>query len=226
MIFGVIQKKIEQAMSSRGFRTFIDNFIDSLYVLGAVAFSIFNGIINILGSPFFQAFVNAIIVGVSLIVQVLGWVITQALNITNVFAQNWSIIAPIVLGVAAAMLVYNNALLLSIANKVKDIALSAKTLAMNFAHIIAESYRAAALVASTIAQDGLNAAMAACPITWILYGIIAIVVAFFVAIAVINKFAGTSYSAIGIVAGALSGLTAFIINSVFFWINVFISFAE
>nr|WP_237775062.1 hypothetical protein [Clostridioides difficile] len=108
----------------------------------------------------------------------LGWVITQALNITNVFAQNWSIIAPIVLGVAAAMLVYNNALLLSIANKVKDIALSAKTLAMNFAHIIAESYRAAALVASTIAQDGLNAAMAACPITWILYGIIAIVVAF------------------------------------------------
>ncbi len=48
----------------------------------------------------------------------------------------------------------------------------------------------------------------------------------FVAIAVINKFAGTSYSAIGIVAGALSGLTAFIINSVFFWINVFISFAE
>ncbi|WP_219712276.1 hypothetical protein, partial [Clostridioides difficile] len=68
--------KIEQAMSSRGFRTFIDNFIDSLYVLGAVAFSIFNGIINILGSPFFQAFVNAIIVGVSLIVQVLGWVIT------------------------------------------------------------------------------------------------------------------------------------------------------
>ncbi|MDV9855484.1 tape measure protein [Clostridioides difficile] len=225
MIFGVIQKKIEQSMSSKGFRTFIDNFIDSLYVLGAVAFSIFNGIINILGSPFFQAFVNAIIVGVSLIVQVLGWVITQALNITNVFAQNWSIIAPIVLGVAAAMLVYNNALLLSIANKVKDIALSAKTLAMNFAHIIAESYRAA-LVASTIAQDGLNAAMAACPITWILYGIIAIVVAFFVAIAVINKFAGTSYSAIGIVAGALSGLTAFIINSVFFWINVFISFAE
>ncbi|NJB05896.1 tape measure protein, partial [Clostridioides difficile] len=101
MIFGVIQKKIEQSMSSKGFRTFIDNFIDSLYVLGAVAFSIFNGIINILGSPFFQAFVNAIIVGVSLIVQVLGWVITQALNITNVFAQNWSIIAPIVLGVAA-----------------------------------------------------------------------------------------------------------------------------
>ncbi|HBH2622045.1 TPA: tape measure protein [Clostridioides difficile] len=212
MIFGVIQKKIEQSMSSKGFRTFIDNFIDSLYVLGAVAFSIFNGIINILGSPFFQAFVNAIIVGVSLIVQVLGWVITQALNITNVFAQNWSIIAPIVLGVAAAMLVYNNALLLSIANKVKDIALSAKTLAMNFAHIIAESYRAAALVASTIAQDGLNAAMAACPITWILYGIIAIVVAFFVAIAVINKFAGTSISAISLIVGAWYWLCAVVYN--------------
>ncbi|HEK4681799.1 TPA: tape measure protein [Clostridioides difficile] len=212
MIFGVIQKKIEQSMSSKGFRTFIDNFINSLYVLGNVAYNIFNEIISILGSPFFQAFVNAIIVGVSLIVQALGWIITQALNIANVFAQNWSIIAPIVLGVAAAMLVYNNALLLSIANKVKDIALSAKSLAMSFAHIVAESYRAAALVATTIAQDGLNAAMAACPITWILYGIIAIVVAFFVAIAIFNHFAGTSVSAIGVVAGAISVAASFIGN--------------
>ncbi|EGT5282355.1 TPA: tape measure protein [Clostridioides difficile] len=212
MIFGVIQKKIEQSMSSKGFRTFIDNFINSLYVLGNVAYNIFNEIISILGSPFFQAFVNAIIVGVSLIVQALGWIITQALNIANVFAQNWSIIAPIVLGVAAAMLVYNNALLLSIANKVKDIALSAKSLVMSFAHIVAESYRAAALVATTIAQDGLNAAMAACPITWILYGIIAIVVAFFVAIAIFNHFAGTSVSAIGVVAGAISVAASFIGN--------------
>ncbi|HEL4468916.1 TPA: tape measure protein [Clostridioides difficile] len=212
MIFGVIQKKIEQSMSSKGFRTFIDNFINSLYVLGNVAYNIFNEIISILGSPFFQAFVNAIIVGVSLIVQALGWIITQALNIANVFAQNWSIIAPIVLGVAAAMLVYNNALLLSIANKVKDIALSAKSLVMSFAHIVAESYRAAALVATTIAQDGLNAAMAACPITRILYGIIAIVVAFFVAIAIFNHFAGTSVSAIGVVAGAISVAASFIGN--------------
>ena len=197
MIFGVIQKKIEQSMSSKGFRTFIDNFINSLYVLGNVAYNIFNEIISILGSPFFQAFVNAIIVGVSLIVQALGWIITQALNIANVFAQNWSIIAPIVLGVAAAMLVYNNALLLSIANKVKDIALSAKSLVMSFAHIVAESYRAAALVATTIAQDGLNAAMAACPITWI---------------AIFNHFAGTSVSAIGVVAGAISVAASFIGN--------------
>ncbi|MBH7150528.1 tape measure protein, partial [Clostridioides difficile] len=42
MIFGVIQKKIEQSMSSKGFRTFIDNFINSLYVLGNVAYNIFN----------------------------------------------------------------------------------------------------------------------------------------------------------------------------------------
>ncbi|HBG0910411.1 TPA: tape measure protein [Clostridioides difficile] len=226
MIFGVIQKKIEQSMSSQGFRTFIDNFIDSLYVLGNAAYNIFNGIINILSSPFFQAFTNTIIVCVSLIAQALGWVITQVLNIANVFAQNWSIIAPIVLGVAAAMLVYNNALLLSIANKVKDIALSAKTLVMNFAHIVAESYRAAALVATTIAQDGLNAAMAACPITWILYGIIAIVVAFFVAIAVFNHFAGTSVSATGVVVGAFYFLGACIYDVFAAAWNIVMAFVE
>ncbi|EMY9860029.1 tape measure protein [Clostridioides difficile] len=212
MIFGAIQKKIEDTVSSGGFRTFIVNVTDSLYVLGAVGYSVFNGFIDLLSSPTFQGFANMMIVGISLIAQGLGWIITQALSVANVFTQNWSIIAPIVLGVAAAMLVYNNALLLSIANKVKDIALSAKSLVMSFAHIVAESYRAAALVATTIAQDGLNAAMAACPITWILYGIIAIVVAFFVAIAIFNHFAGTSVSAIGVVAGAISVAASFIGN--------------
>lgn len=226
MIFGVIQKKIEQAMSSRGFRTFIDNFIDSLYVFGNVAYNIFNGIINILGSPAFQSFSNVMIVGISLIAQGMGWIIAQALNVANVFAQNWSIIAPIILGVAAAMLVYNNVLLLSIANKVKDIALSAISLAMNFAHIIAESWRAAALVATTIAQDGLNAAMMACPITWILYGVIAIVVAFFVAIAVFNQFAGTSVSAIGVVVGTLYFLGTCIYDVFAGAWNIVMAFAE
>lgn len=226
MIFGVIQKKIEQSMSSKGFRTFIDNFIDSLYVLGAVAFSIFNGIINILGSPFFQAFVNAIIVGVSLIVQALGWIITQALNVVNIFAQNWSIIAPIIYGVVAAITIYYLALA---GMWLWEKLVAASKFAIMFVQMLLNTQTLAGykyLVLYALGQWGVNEAMLACPIFWVIAGIIALVVALFVGVAVFNHFAGTSYSAIGIVAGALASLTAFIINSVFFWVNVFISFAE
>lgn len=212
MIFGVIQKKIEQSMSSKGFRTFIDNFIDSLYVLGAVAFSIFNGIINILGSPFFQAFVNAIIVGVSLIAQALGWVITQALNIANVFAQNWSIIAPAVYGVVAAIAIYSLALAGMWA---WEKLVAASKFVVMFAQMLlntqtVEGYKS--LVLYALGQWGVNEAMLACPIFWVVAGIIALVVALFVGVAVFNHFANTSISAVGVVAGAISVAASFIGN--------------
>ncbi|MBY2077905.1 tape measure protein, partial [Clostridioides difficile] len=58
MVFGAIQKKIEDTVSSRGFRTFITDVKDSLYVLGAVGFNVFSGFINLLSSPAFQNFFN------------------------------------------------------------------------------------------------------------------------------------------------------------------------
>lgn len=212
MIFGVIQKKIEQSMSSKGFRTFIDNFIDSLYVLGNVAYNIFNGIISILGSPAFQSFSNTMIVGISLISQALGWIITQALNVANVFAQNWSIIAPIIYGVVAAIGGY---LIVVGAMKVATLA----GVVANWMSWTSEVIRqkgilgtARALVIGKAAQYGLNTAILACPIFWIIAGIIALVAVLFVGVAIFNHFAGTSVSAIGIVAGAISVAAAFVGN--------------
>ncbi|HBF1268657.1 TPA: tape measure protein [Clostridioides difficile] len=212
MIFGVIQKKIEQSMSSKGFRTFIDNFINGLYILGNVFFNIFNGIISILGSPFFQAFTNTIIVCVSLIAQALGWVITQALNIANVFAQNWSIIAPAVYGVVAAIAIYSLALAGMWA---WEKLVAASKFVVMFAQMLlntqtVEGYKS--LVLYALGQWGVNEAMLACPIFWVVAGIIALVVALFVGVAVFNHFANTSISAVGVVAGAISVAASFIGN--------------
>ncbi|AXU75324.1 tape measure protein [Clostridioides difficile] len=212
MIFGVIQKKIEQSMSSRGFRTFIDNFINGLYVLGNVFFNIFNGIISILSSPFFQAFVNTIIVCVSLIAQALGWVITQALNIANVFAQNWSIIAPIIYGVVAAIAIYSLALAGMWA---WEKLVAASKFVVMFAQMLLNTQTLAgykSLVLYALGQWGVNEAMLACPIFWVVAGIIALVVALFVGVAVFNHFANTSISAVGVVAGAISVAASFIGN--------------
>ncbi|MDO0166911.1 tape measure protein, partial [Clostridioides difficile] len=212
MIFGVIQKKIEQSMSSRGFRTFIDNFISGLYVLGNVFFNIFNGIISILGSPAFQSFSNTMIVGISLISQALGWIVTQALNLANIFAQNWSIIGPIIAGVVGILGTYLIALgsiwlwetLCKISKNALAIASAIHALAIHAE--LTETQMA------TVAQWGLNAAILACPIFLIVAGIIALVAVLFVGVAIFNHFAGTSVSAIGIVAGAISVAAAFVGN--------------
>ncbi|HBG3680992.1 TPA: tape measure protein [Clostridioides difficile] len=212
MIFGVIQKKIEQSMSSKGFRTFIDNFINSLYVLGNVAYNIFNGIISILGSPAFQSFSNTMIVGISLISQGLGWIITQALSVANVFAQNWSIISPVIFGVIAAIGIYTiAAIALSVANKIASLSASWFNFQMTQTAIM-HDLATGATWRQIIAQYGLNAALYACPITWIVLGFIAFVVVIFVAVAAVNKFAGTSISAIGAVAGVISVAATFVGN--------------
>ncbi|EMJ4215530.1 tape measure protein [Clostridioides difficile] len=212
MIFGVIQKKIEQSMSSRGFRTFIDNFISGLYVLGNVFFNIFNGIISILGSPAFQSFSNTMIVGISLISQALGWIVTQALNLANIFAQNWSIIGPIMAGVVGILGTYLIALgSIWLWETLCKISKNALAIASAI-HALAVHAELTETQMATVAQWGLNAAILACPIFWIVAGIIALVAVLFVGVAIFNHFAGTSVSAIGIVAGAISVAAAFVGN--------------
>lgn len=67
--------------------------------------------------------------------------------------------------------------------------------------------------AAAAAQYGLNAALLACPITWIVLGIAAIIAIIYLVVAAINHFAGTSISATGIIAGVFKTLGAVIWNT-------------
>ncbi|MDX5650248.1 hypothetical protein SIK48_18680, partial [Clostridioides difficile] len=212
MVFGAIQKKIEDTVSSRGFRTFITDVKDSLYVLGAVGFNVFSGFINLLSSPAFQNFFNVMIVGTSLVVQGLGWIITQALSVDNVFSRNWSIISPIILGVVSAISTY------IIALGIMQAVTIAGTVA-NWMSWTSEVIRqrgilgtARALAIGKAEQWGFNAAIYACPIFWIVLGIIAVISAVFILVAVYNHFAGTSISAISLIVGAWYWLCAVVYN--------------
>ena len=95
-------------------------------------------------------------------------------------ANNMETIGPIVAGVAAAFGVLAGALLLyniyqGIANGLA--AISAASSAIKAGATLAE---AAATTTATGAQAGFNAALLACPITWIIVGIIALVAIFIV----------------------------------------------
>lgn len=127
------------------------------------------------------------------------------LEFVNLLANNWSVLEPIVLGAAAALGLYVVALLIY--------------KGVTMATALAESVRAAATMmqsgatfAATAAQHGFNAALLACPITWIIVAIIAVIAIIYAVVAAINKLQGTSISATGIITGAIAVAAAFVGN--------------
>lgn len=62
------------------------------------------------------------------------------------------------------------------------------------------------------AQLGLNSALYACPIVWIVGLVLVLAAAFYAGVAAVNHFTGTSISATGLIGGAFFALFAFVYN--------------
>lgn len=174
-VFSPILEKINEIGNSDQFNTALDGLMNALAVVASLAATVFEGLVT----------------GVS-------WV-----------AQNWDILAPAVLAVAAALAIYNgylfttNALEL-ISNAQKGIAAvrAYAAAAANTVLSAAERKEAMAKASETAAQYGFNAALLACPITWIILAIIAVIALLYSVVAVINHVKGTTISATGIICGA------------------------
>ncbi|MDF2987405.1 MAG: tape measure protein [Eubacterium sp.] len=187
--------------------------------VGSILGPIMQKITEFLGSTNGQMLVNGIINGIGILGSLLNNLYNLAIKIASFFASNWSIIAPIIWGIVAALIVYNAKMAISWLSTMKDLA--AKGM-----HAIASGIETIQIIAMTIAQDGLNAALAMCPITWIIIGIIILVALFYAAVAAINHFAGTSISATGVIAGAFAMLGANIYNLFAYMWNQVAAFVE
>lgn len=157
-----------------------------------------------------QNTVDGLVNGFAVLAGVLLWVLNLVVAIYNFFASNWSWIAPIVWAIVAVFLAYNTAMLIN--NTIQGISTGLKTAAAiaAVAHGTATAAEAAATTGMTTAQVAFNAALYACPLTWILLLIIAIIAIIYIVIGVINKVTGSSISATGVIVGALATAGAFI----------------
>lgn len=167
---------------------------------------------EIANSEAFQTFVNNAIEGLSMVAGIALEIFDLLVGVAGAVADNWSWLSPIIYGVAAALAVYYGW-------QLAVNAINAITKGIHIAMAIAQMIHAAAtgaLTAATAAeiaaQNGLNAALYACPIVWIIVLIIALIALFYAAVAAVNKFAGTSVSATGIICGAFMVALAFIGN--------------
>ena len=160
---------------------------------------------EIANNPQFQAFATNAVGALSMVAMCLLDIMNFAGMVVSFISDNWSTIAPIVWGIVAALGAY------AIASAIVNTA--------NKIHAISESVKAAkqtmasgATLAETAAQHGLNAALMACPLTWIILLIIAVVAAIYAVVAAINKITGSTISATGIIVGVLTTAVAFIWN--------------
>lgn len=167
---------------------------------------------KLLGSQNFQNMINGIIASFSVLANVANGVMTGIANIGGFITQNWSMIAPIIATVTAAVLLYNGAMLVN--NVIQGISTGLKTAAAiaAVAHGTMTAAEAAATTGMTAAQVSFNAALYACPLTWILVIIIAIIGAVYLVVAIINKVTGQTISATGVIVGCLNVASEFMRN--------------
>ena len=116
-----------------------------------------------------QRTVNGLIRAFSVMAVVLASVFDGVCAVYNFVADNWSWIGPIIMGIVGALLLYKAAVLTITA--IETIAAVAKGL---FA--AATAMQTGATFAATAAQYGLNTAIWACPITWVIALIVVLIV--------------------------------------------------
>lgn len=160
---------------------------------------------DLANSEAFQTFIQGAIEAMATLANILLNVFDLAVSIGTFIGDNWSIIAPIVYGIVAALTAY--------------IAISAIVAAINGIMAMAEGVKAAAQMmatgatfAETVAQQGLNAALMACPLTWIIMLILALIVVIFAVCNAIAKMTGIANSGFGVITGGVNVVIQFFKN--------------
>lgn len=160
---------------------------------------------QVANSAQFNTVINGAINGLAMLATVATGVLDLLINGASFVVENWSWISPIVYGLVAAFIAYNAVALI--------------TNGINGIMALAEGVKAAALMmstgatfAATAAQYGLNAALLACPITWIVVLVIALVAAIYAACSAIAKFTGIANSGFGVICGGINVVVQFFVN--------------
>ena len=160
---------------------------------------------DLANSEAFQTFIQGAIEAMATIANILLNVFEVAASVGAFIGDNWSIIAPIIYGVIAALGAY--LAIMGIVN-----AITAISAAIDATKAAADALAAGQTFLWTVQQYGLNAALAACPITWIIVLIIALIAIIFAVCNAIAKMTGIANSGFGVITGGVNVVIQFFKN--------------
>lgn len=173
---------------------------------------VFNRLSDLANSPQFASMVDGMIAGLSTVAGVVVQIFEVVASVGGFIADNWSLIAPVVGAAAAALSIYIGYLAIKNSLELVSNGLAIAASVASYIKAAATGTEASATAAATAAQYGFNTALLACPLTWIILLVIAVVAAFYMVIAAINKTQNKTISATGVIVGALATAGAFIWN--------------
>ena len=129
---------------------------------------ILNKVNEIANSEKTQKLINGITTAISTLIGVANPLLDIIVNTGTFVMDNWSWIAPIIYGIVAAYLAWN------IASGITTGLLTLQAIA-EYASATAKGVEASATATATAAQWGLNSALLACPVFWIVLAILALI---------------------------------------------------
>ena len=137
----------------------------------------------------------------------------QGLNgAIQLVANNLDIVLPIFAAVVAILGIYYGQLLLVKGAELAGLAVKGAMAIAEGVHAVAIMAATGATWAETTAQLGLNGALYACPLVWIIGLIIALIAIIYAVCAAIAKFTGVANSGLGVVVGAVYAVIAMFQN--------------
>ncbi len=173
---------------------------------------------NFLNSDTGQKFFTNIGKGLMTAVNIASRFLDIIVWIATIFTENWSFIAPVLFTILTPLLLLKGATLalnavMLISNGIKAISAGITT-----ALSIAQGTATAATITATTAQWGFNTALLACPLTWILLIIIAVIGVIFLIIKALNHFGISTNEIIGSAVGCFNSFWA-VVQNIFIHLN-------
>lgn len=158
---------------------------------------VLNKLNKLANSEQFSTVVDGVLNALATITALASGILDVFVNIGSAVVDNWSVIEPIAWGLVAALVAYNAVALITQAIN-GAVALSAAVKGA------ADMFAAGKTFAATVAQQGLNAALLACPITWIVVGVIALVAGIIALCNWIAKTTGVAATGFGVITGGIN----------------------
>lgn len=174
---------------------------------------------EIANSDSFQAMVEGIINNLQKVAMVATEVFGVIANVGGMIADNWGVIGPIIGAATTALIAFKGVAVVAMALEAIHSGIEAVSTQITKAHAAAEAMKGGATLSAAAAtklangaQIGYNAALLACPITWVVLGFVMLIGILFAVVAIWNHFTGQAVSGIGIIVGAVYALWAIIQN--------------